>query len=124
MWLFNRLGGGSYVFTFAEPPRGLGGPRANTKSGALQNGLCEGGLGAPEALSQYIYTCKLPSSVSGFRSKSTTYGALASKLHLSEVCVRSIKCKANKQANFSRKYSGTNPLKKLDWNVTDEPDLI
>ena len=26
------------------PPRGLGGPRANAKSGALQNGLCEGGL--------------------------------------------------------------------------------
>ena len=28
------------------PPRGLGGPRANAKSGAPQNGLCEGGLGA------------------------------------------------------------------------------
>ena len=73
--------------------RGLGGPRANTKSGAPQNGLCEGWsggtpsgnfeifqalkcvLGAPEALfcacTQYIYTCKLPSSISGFRSKST-----------------------------------------------------
>ena len=42
-------------------------------------------LGAPEALfhacTQYIYTCKLPSSISGFRSKSTTYGALASELH-------------------------------------------
>ena len=26
-------------------PRGLGGSRANAKSGAPQNGLCEGGLG-------------------------------------------------------------------------------
>ena len=42
-------------------------------------------LEAPEALfhtcTQYIYTCKLPSSINGFRSKSTTYGALASELH-------------------------------------------
>ena len=32
----------------SEPrlPRGLGGPRANTKSEAPQNGLWEGGLGA------------------------------------------------------------------------------
>ena len=68
-----------------------GGPRANTKSGAPQNGLREGGsagrppgkfeilhvlkcvLGAPEArfraCTQYVcYTCKL------------TYGALASGL--------------------------------------------
>ena len=41
-------------------------------------------LGAPEALfhtcTQSIYTCKLPSSISGFRSKNTTYGALASGL--------------------------------------------
>ena len=29
-----------------------------------------------------------------------------------------------KQADFSRKYSETNPLKNLDWNVTDERDLI
>ena len=28
------------------PPRGLGRPRANAKSGAPQNRLCEGGLGA------------------------------------------------------------------------------
>ena len=39
-------------------------------------------LGAPEALfrecTQYIYTCKLPSSISGFRLESTTCGALAS----------------------------------------------
>ena len=28
------------------PPRGLGEPRVNTKSGAPENGLCEGGLGA------------------------------------------------------------------------------
>ena len=47
----------------------------------------------PEALfcacTQYIYTCKLPSStqcvVSNFRSKSTAYGALASRLHSSLV---------------------------------------
>ena len=67
------------------------------------NGLCEGGsggirkliflrflhalkcvLGVPEALfhacTQYIYICKLPSSISGFRSNSTTYGAVASRL--------------------------------------------
>ena len=39
-------------------------------------------LGTPEALfracTQYIYTCKLPSSISSFRSKSATNGALAS----------------------------------------------
>ena len=38
-------------------------------------------LGAPEVLfracTQYIYICNLPSSISGFRSKSTTYEALA-----------------------------------------------
>ena len=65
--------------------RGLGLGRP-TKSGAPQNGLCGGVwgtspgnfeilhalkcvLGAPEALfracTQYIYTCKLPSSISG-----------------------------------------------------------
>ena len=57
------------------PPRGLGRPRANTKSGPPKNGLCKGGLGAhpqeilhalkcvlgtPEALfracTQYIYS--------------------------------------------------------------------
>ena len=46
-------------------------------------------LGAPEALfhacTQYMYTCKLPSSISGFKSKSMTYGALASGLHSSHV---------------------------------------
>ena len=82
------------------PPRGLGGPTANTKIGAPQNGLYEGVwgppgnfeilhalkcvLGAPEALfcacTQYVYTCKLPSSISGFRLKSMTYRALASGL--------------------------------------------
>ena len=39
-------------------------------------------LGAPEALfracTQYIYTCKFPSSISSFRSK-TQYGALTRK---------------------------------------------
>ena len=46
-------------------------------------------LGAPEALfrawTQYIYNCKLPSSISGFRSKSTMYGDLASELCSSHV---------------------------------------
>ena len=46
-------------------------------------------LGAPEAPShactQYIYLCKLLSSISGFRSKSTMYGAPASGLHSSHV---------------------------------------
>ena len=38
---------GSQLATLAPgPPRGLGGLRANTKSGAPQNRLCEGGLGA------------------------------------------------------------------------------
>ena len=38
------------------PPRGLGEPRANTKSGAPENGLCKGGLGAgpQEILRFYI----------------------------------------------------------------------
>ena len=55
-----------------------GGGGANTK------------IGAPEALfcacTQYIYTSKLLSSISGFRSKSTMYRALASILRGS--CVR------------------------------------
>ena len=46
-------------------------------------------LGAPEALfhacTQYIYTCKVPSSISSFRLKSTTYRALASGLCSSHV---------------------------------------
>ena len=36
------------------------------------------------------------------------------------ICVSSTKRKAKEQAAFSRKYSETNPFKKLDWNVTDE----
>ena len=40
------------------------------------------------------------------------------------ICVSSIKPKAKKQADFSRKYSETNPLNKLDWNVTDERILF
>ena len=34
-----------------------------------------------------IHTCKLQSSISGFRLKSTTYGALASRLHSSPVAM-------------------------------------
>ena len=56
--------------------------------------------------------------ISSFRLKSMTYGALASRLH------SRTKRKAKKQGDFSRKYSETNPLKKLDWNVTDEPILF
>ena len=105
------------------PPTGLGGggPRANPKIGALQNGLCEGGrgtppgnfeilhalkciLGAPEALfrarTQYIYTCKLPSSISGFRSKNTMYGALASRRR----SVSSIKREAKQQVDHRLIY--------------------
>ena len=63
----------------------------------------------------HIYS-KLPSSISSFISKNTTYRALASRLH----SVSSIKREAKEQVDFSRKYSETNPLKKLDWNVTDE----
>ena len=86
-------------------------------------------LGAPDALfracTQYIYTCKLLSSISGFRSKSTTYKALASGLRSSHVrwlciiCASSIKRKAKEQDDFSRKYRKTNPLKEsrleCDW---------
>ena len=75
-------------------------------------------LVAPEALfracTQYIYTCKLPFSISGFRSKNATYGALARGLR----SVSSMKREAREQVDFSPKYSETNPLKKLDWNVT------
>ena len=70
----------------------------------------------------YIYTCKLPSLISGFRSKSMMYGALASGRHI--ICISSIKHKAKEQANFSQKYSKINPLKKLDFNVTDERILF
>ena len=46
-------------------------------------------LGAPEALfharTQYIYTCKFLSLISGFRLKSMTYKALASGLRSSHV---------------------------------------
>ena len=46
-------------------------------------------LGAPEALfracTQYIYTCKLLCSISGFRSKSMMYGALASGLRSNHI---------------------------------------
>ena len=50
-------------------------------------------LGAPEALfracTQYIYTCKLPSSISSFRLKNTTYGAARLRLAISD---RKIQC--------------------------------
>ena len=74
-----------------------------------------------------IYTCKLPSSISGCRSKSTTYGALASGLRSSHVHYLRQQHKtreAKEQADFSGKYSETNPLKKLDWNMTDERILF
>ena len=81
-------------------------------------------LGAPEAIfhacTQYICTCKLPSSISGFRSKNAMYGALASGLR----SVNSIKREAKEQVDFNRKCSETKPLKKLDWNVTDKHILF
>ena len=48
----------SFSYQFAQgPPRGLRGPRANAKSGAPQNGLCEGGLRArpQEILRFYMF---------------------------------------------------------------------
>ena len=45
--------------------------------------VCSGGSWGSffvHAHSTYRYTCKMPSSISGFRSKSTMYGALASGL--------------------------------------------
>ena len=48
--------------------------------------VCSGGSKAlSRACTQYIYTCKLSSLISGFRSKSTTYGALVSRLCSSHV---------------------------------------
>ena len=48
-------------------------------------------VGAPEALfcacTQYIYTYKVLSSISSFRSKSTTYGGLDSGLCSSHIIV-------------------------------------
>ena len=89
------------------------GPRAKTKRGAWQYRLCEGRLGAcPQeilhslkcvlgllrlffcACTQYIYTCKLPPSISSFRSKSTTYRAsqqAATLYNCALVCVNSVK---------------------------------
>jgi len=68
-------------------------------------------LGAPEALfracTQHIYICNLPSSISGFSLKSTTYGALASRL-CSRECINlrfMSATKQKKQAYFSQKYS-------------------
>ena len=68
-------------------------------------------LGAPEALfracTQHIYTCNLPSLISGFRLKSTTYGALTSRL-CSRECINlkfMSATKQKKQAYFSQKYS-------------------
>ena len=133
------LNGASYLQGRRED---LGGPRAKAKSGAPQSGLWKGGWGhAPRkfwdllalkcvlgllhqalfrACTQYIYySCKFPSSISGFRSKSTTYRA-PRKI----ICVSGIKHIAKEQVDFSRKYSETNPLKKLDWNMTDERILF
>ena len=61
---------------------------------------------------QYIPTCQLPSLFRGFTSKTTTYGALARRGHV----------RLKKQADL--KSSETNLLKKLDWDVNDEQDLI
>ena len=72
------------------------------------------------ACTQYIYTYKLLSSISGFRSKNTTYGALASRLRSASSTnttygalasglrsVSSIKRETKEQVDFSRKYSET-----------------
>ena len=62
-------------------------------------------LGASEApfraYTQYIHTCKLPSSIGGFRSNKSTivrYGTLASELRSNhvksvQICVSSISAK-------------------------------
>ena len=87
------------VHIYRKLPSSISGFRSkNTTYGALASGM------------------RSASSISGFISKNTTYGALASGLR----SVSSIKREAKEQVDFSRKYSETNPLKKLDWNVTDE----
>ena len=63
-------------------------------------------------------SCRLRLAVSDRKVQHT--GPLANYI----TRVSSIKCKVKEQADFSRKYSETNPLKKLDWNVNDQPDHI
>ena len=91
----------------ARAARWLGRPRAYTctKSGAHNIDCMRGGLGAcPQEILLavkcvlgahfrassphiHVHTCKLSSSFNGFRSKSTRYGALASRLGSSHVHV-------------------------------------
>ena len=91
----------------ARATRGLGRPRAYTKSGAHNIDCMRGDLGASpqeillavkcaleahfhaSSLHIHVHTCKLSSSFNGFRSKSTCtrYGALASRLDSSHVHV-------------------------------------
>ena len=75
------------------------------------------------------YTCKLPSSISGFRSKNTTYGALASgKMKVMQAIRTFILRLAALQASNSKLSALQNFIfcldTLLDWNVTDERILF
>ena len=66
--------------------RGSGGmPPGNVDMLHALKCVLRGPVALFRACTQYIHTCKLPSSISGFRLKSTTYGALASRQHSSHV---------------------------------------
>ena len=71
-------------------------------------------LGASEApfqaYIQYMHTCQLPSSFRGFRSKSTTYGALVSscavvKCAIFEVCVSSVSAKPKSRLTLNQQWT-------------------
>ena len=118
------------TYCLARAAERIGGAQGKYKKWAPENGLCEGGLGArpqeilhalkcvpgaPEALfhacTQYIYTCKLPSSISGFRTKSTTYGALTAQWPCKIIiCISSIKRKAKSRLT-SIENTANQPLK-------------
>ena len=120
---------------YAGPPRGLWGPRANIKSGPHTVGA--GGT-PPEnfeilhalkcilrasqvpfcACIQYIPTFQLPSLFSGFRSKSTTYGALLRRGHVRKQRKREVK------SRLTWNSAETNLLKKTDWDVNDKQERV
>ena len=96
----------------ARVPERIVGAQGNYKRWGPYYRLCEGGsggmppgnfeilhalkcvLGASEApfraCIQYIHTCQLASSFSGFRSKSTTYRSSHVRVCIFEVCVSSV----------------------------------
>ena len=114
-------------------PRGLWGPRANTKSGPIIKIVWGGSGGTPpgnfeilhalkcvleaseapfQACIQYIRICKLSSSFSGFRSKSSTLALVSSSAEITsdelcifEVCVSSVSAKQKSTLTWNQQYS-------------------